>query len=115
MSVLTILNVSVTKWVNFAFWINQSEHDITQIAKLNQKSKQKLQLLAEMVLFSFNQTTHPSTHLDKYEGGRIEQNLENKSCLSTGVDPKNDHVSNSKIAKLESKTLRLLCFWYNGL
>ena len=27
---------------------------------------------------------------DKYEGNRIEQTLENKSCLSIGVDPRND-------------------------
>ena len=36
--------------------------------------------LAEMVIISFNQITNPPTQPDKYEGDRIEQNLENKSC-----------------------------------
>ena len=43
-------------------------------AQLSQKSRLKLQLLAEIVIFSFNPTTHP----DKYEGNDIEQNLENE-------------------------------------
>ena len=41
------------------------------IAKLSQKSKLKLQLMAEMVMIS-----------DKHEEDEIKQNLENKSCLS---------------------------------
>ena len=41
---------------------------IYHIAKLSQKSKQKLQLLAERVIISFNPPTHP----DKYGGDRIE-------------------------------------------
>ena len=51
-------------------------------AKLSQKSKLKLQLLAEMVTISTNPTTYPAIHPDKYVGDKIEQNLENKSCLS---------------------------------
>ena len=51
-------------------------------AKLSQKSKLKLQLLAEMVIISTNPTTYPPIHPDKYEGDKIEQNIENKSFLS---------------------------------
>ena len=51
-------------------------------AKLSQKSKLKLQLLAEMVIISTNPTTYPLIHPDKYEGNKIEQNIENKSFLS---------------------------------
>ena len=51
-------------------------------AKLSQKSKLKLQLLAEMAIISTNPTTYPAIHPDKYERDKIEENLENKSCLS---------------------------------
>ena len=45
------------------------------IVKFSQKLKLKLQLSAdEMVMISFNPPTYPG----KYEGDRIEQNLENK-------------------------------------
>ena len=52
-------------------------------AKLSQKSILKLQLLAEMVIISTNPTTYPSVHPDRYEGDKIEQNIENKRFLST--------------------------------
>ena len=52
------------------------------IAKLVQKPKLKLQLLAEMIIISLNPPTHPPTYLVKCEGDRIEKNFENKSCLS---------------------------------
>ena len=48
-------------------------HSLMVIAKLSQKSKIKLQLLAEMVIFTFNPPNHPPTHPDKYEGDEIEQ------------------------------------------
>ena len=38
----------------------------------------------------------PPTHPDKYEGDEIEQNLENESCLSVWVDPKNEPCPNLK-------------------
>ena len=46
-------------------------------AKLSQKSKLKLQLLTEMVIFLFNPPIHP----DNNEGDEIEQNLENTSII----------------------------------
>ena len=65
------------------FSIKNSLKSMANVSMLSQKTK--LKLLAKMVIISFNPTTHPN----KYEGGKIDLNLERKSCLSIWVDPKN--------------------------
>jgi len=50
---------------------------------LSQQSKLNLQLLAVMDISSFNPTTHPTANPNKYEGDGLEENLENKCCMSS--------------------------------
>ena len=56
--------------------------------------------------------THPPTHPDKYEGDEIEQNLENKSCLSVWVDPKNvfEPCPNLKNSQIRAKNFSISLF-----
>ena len=56
--------------------------------------------------------THPPTHQDKYEGDEIEQNLENESCLSVWVDPKNvfEPCPNLKNSQIRAKNFSISLF-----
>ena len=94
------------------FWVSKGLQGHCIItAKLSQKSKQKLQLLAEMVIISTNPTTYPTIHPDKYEGYKIEQNLENKSCLSIWLGPKNvfGPCPKPKNGPIRANSLTILC------
>ena len=55
---------------------------------------------------------HPPTHPDKYEGDKIEQNLENESCLSVWVDPKNvfEPCPNLKNSQIKAKNFSISLF-----
>ena len=54
----------------------------------------------------------PPTHPDKYEGDEIEQNLENESCLSVWVDPKNvfEPCPNLKNSQIRAKNFSISLF-----
>ena len=57
-------------------------------------------------------TYTPPTHPDKYEGDEIEQNLENESCLSVWVDPKNvfEPCPNLKNSQIRAKNFSISFF-----
>ena len=54
----------------------------------------------------------PPTYPDKYEGDEIEQNLENESCLSVWVDPKNvfESCPNLKNSQIRAKHFSISLF-----
>ena len=52
----------------------------------------------------------PPTHPDKYEGDEIEQNLENESCLSVWVKPKNVPCPNLKNSQITAKNFSISLF-----
>ena len=57
---------------------------------------------------------HQPTHPDKYEGDKIEQNLENESYLSVWVDPENvfepcPNLKNSQIRAKNFSISLILC------
>ena len=70
-------------------------------------------LIIKHKITSFFMSTHP----DKYERYRIEQNIENKSCLCIWVDPKNFlvYAPTQKMAQLGPKCVKFLCLFIKGL
>ena len=61
----------------------------------------------------YSRSIQPTTHPDKYEGDRIKQNLDNKSCLSIWVSPTNvlDYASTPQNGPIGAKNFKFICLW----